>query len=55
MSDLPSRIAGAQINFMDRDRVMSEMVEVRLSEIELGPKADGGRGVRFLEKVETEL
>lgn len=48
MSDLLSRIAGAPItwgvdpapgwgHFMDRDRVMSEMVEVGLSATELGP------------------
>ena len=55
MSDLPSRIAGAQINFMDRDRVMSEMVEVRLSEIELGPKADADLDFRFHETAEAEV
>ncbi len=66
MSDLPSRIAGAPItwgvdpspgwdHFMDRDRVMSEIVEAGLPATELGPKADADLSVRFHETVAAEV
>ncbi len=55
MSDLLSRIAGARINFMDRDRVMSEIVEADFSATELGPKADADLRVRFFETVAPDV
>ncbi len=56
MRDLTSRLAGAPIttgvdaspgwdHFMDRDRVMCEMVEAGLPATELRPKADADLSV----------
>lgn len=66
MSERLSRIAGAPItlgvdaspgwgHIMDRDRVMSEIVEADFPATELGHKADAELGVRFHETMTAEV
>lgn len=66
MSERLSRRAGSPItlgvdaspgwgHIMDRDRVMSEIVEADFPATELGPKADADLGVRFHETMTAEV